>query len=95
MPGMSDHDIVSVDFCIKQYLSRCLGKYNYIYHKANWDMIHQNMIYLWNDPLFLNDETSTAKQLWAEFRDTAIHAMNQYIRSYHVKYLENAMAYHG
>ena len=37
------------------------------------------MIYLWNDPLFLNDETSTAEQLWVKFRDTAIHGMNQYI----------------
>ena len=37
------------------------------------------MIRLWNDPLFLNDETSTAEQLWTKFRDTAIHGMNQYI----------------
>ena len=37
------------------------------------------MIYLWNDPLFLNDETSTAEQLWTKFRDTAIDDMNQYI----------------
>ena len=37
------------------------------------------MIYLWNDSLFLNNETSTAKQLWAKFRDAAIHGMNQYI----------------
>ena len=43
------------------------------------NMIHQNMIHLWNDPLFLIDETSTAEQLWAKFRDTAIHGMNQYI----------------
>ena len=42
-------------------------------------MVCWNMIHLWNDPLFLNDETSTAKQLWAKFRDTAIHGMNQYI----------------
>ena len=36
---------------------------------------------LWNDPLFLNDETSTAEQLWAKFRDAAIHGTNcnQYI----------------
>ena len=40
-------------------------------------MIRQNMIRLWNDPLFLNDETGTAEQLWTKFRDTAIHGMNQ------------------
>ena len=48
-------------------------------YKANWDMICQNMIHLWHDPLFLNDETSTAEQLWTKFGDTAIHGMNQYI----------------
>ena len=42
-------------------------------------MIHQKMIHLWNDPLFLNDETSTAEQLWTKFRDTAIHGMTEYI----------------
>ena len=42
-------------------------------------MICQNMIHLWNDLLFLNDETSTAEQLWAKFRDTAIYGMNQYV----------------
>ena len=35
-----------------------------------------------NDPLFLNDETSTAKQLWTKFKDTAIRGMNQYIYIY-------------
>ena len=76
MPGMSDHDI---DFCIKPKIFKQAPRAIYLYHKANWDMIHQNMIYLWNDPLFLNAETSTAEQLWAKFKDTAIHAMNQYI----------------
>ena len=37
------------------------------------------MIHLWNGPLFLNDETSTAEQLWAKFKGTAIHGTNQYI----------------
>ena len=79
MPGMSDHDIVSVDFCIKPKILKQVPRAIYLYHKANWDMIRQSMIHLWNDPLFLNDETSTAEQLWAKFRDTAMHSMNQYI----------------
>ena len=79
MPGMSDHDIVSVDFCIKPKILKQVPRAIYLYHKANWDMISQNMIHLWNDPLFLNDETSTAEQLWVKFRGTAIHSMNQYI----------------
>ena len=61
MPGMSDHDIVSVDFCIKPKIFKQVPQEIYLYHKANWHMICQNMIHLWNDPLFLNDETSTAE----------------------------------
>ena len=79
MLRMSDHNIVSADFCIKLKILKQVPREVYLYHKANWDMIYQNMIHLWNDPLFLNDETSTAEQLWTEFRDTAIHGMNQYM----------------
>ena len=63
MPGMSNHDIVSVDFCIKPKVLKQVPREIYLYLKANCDMIRQNMIYLWNDPLFLNDETSTVEQL--------------------------------
>ena len=62
MPGMSDHDIVSVDFCIKPKVLKQVPREIFLYHKANWDVIHQNMIYFWNNPLFLNDETSTVEQ---------------------------------
>ena len=75
---MSDLDIVSADFCIKLKLLEQVPREIYLYHKANWDMICQNMIHLWNDPLFLNDGTSATEQLWTKFRDTAIHGMTQY-----------------
>ena len=58
MPGMSDHNIVCADFYIKLKILKQVPREIYLYHKANWDMIRQNMIRLWNDPLFLNDETS-------------------------------------
>ena len=79
MPGMSDHNIVCADFYIKLKILKQVPREIYLYHKANWDMIRQNMIRLWNDPLFLNYETSTAEQLCTKFRDTTIHGMNQYI----------------
>ena len=74
MPGISDHNIVCADLCIKLKILKQVPREIYLYHKANWDMIRQNMI-----RLFLNDETGTAEQLWTKFRDTAIHGMNQYI----------------
>ena len=57
MPGMSDHNIVSADFCIKLKILKQVSQEIYLYHKANWDMIRQDMIRLWNDPLFVNDGT--------------------------------------
>ena len=56
---MNDHNILSVDFCIKLKMLKQVPREIYLYHKAHWDMIHQNMIHLRNDLLFLNDKTSS------------------------------------
>ena len=57
-------------------------------------MIRQNMIYLvCNDPLFLNDETSNADSSGQNLE--TLPCMVVLISIYHIKYLENAMAYHG
>ena len=95
MPGISDQGIISVDFCIKPKILKQVPREIYLYHKANWDMIRQNMIHLWNDLLFLNDETSTAEQFWAKFRDTAMHSMNQYIPRKISRKRNGLYTYHG
>ena len=38
IPGMIDHDIVCVDFCIKPKILKQVPRE--LYHKANCDMIH-------------------------------------------------------
>ena len=47
MPEMSDHNIVSVDFCIKLNMLKQVPQEINLYHKANWDKVCQNRIRLY------------------------------------------------
>ena len=51
----------------------------YLYHRANWDSIKQDIISLMNSPDFSSPNNRSVDELWMKFKDTVLHSMRSHI----------------
>ena len=51
----------------------------YLYHRADWDSIKQDMISLVNSPDFSSPNNRSIDELWMKFNDTVLHSMVSHI----------------
>ena len=51
----------------------------YLYHRANWDSIKENLISLLNSFDCSSTNTKTVDDLWTKFKDTILHSMRLHI----------------
>jgi len=48
LPGLADHDIFCVDIEIRSEISKQNRRETYLYHRANWDSIKEDLTSLLN-----------------------------------------------
>ena len=76
---MSDHDIVMIT--AKPELTVQPSRKVFLYHKANWNAIRQNLFALANlfPHLLTTNSTSDVEYLWTLFKNTLLDLTARYI----------------
>ena len=70
LPDFTDYDIVCVDIEMRSEISKQNPREIYLYHRANWDSIKEDLISLLNGSDFSSIATNTVDKLWTKFKDT-------------------------
>ena len=79
LPGFADHDIVCVDIEMGSEISKQNPREIYLYHRADWGSIKEDLISLLNSSDFSSTDTKTVNDLWTKFKDTILHSMRLHI----------------
>ena len=79
LPGLADHDIVCVDIEMGSEISKQNPREIYLYHRADWGSIKEDLISLLNSSDFSSTDTKTVNDLWTKFKDTILHSMRLHI----------------
>ena len=51
----------------------------YLYYRANWDFIKEDLTNLLHSSAFSSTDTKTGDELWIKFKDTVLHSMKSHI----------------
>ena len=78
LPGFADDDILCVDIEMRSEISKQNPREIYLHHRANWDSIKEDLIFLLNSFDFSSTDTKTV-ELWTKFKATILHSMRLHI----------------
>ena len=79
LPGLGDHDIVCVNIQVQHKINKQSHREVYLYHRADWDSIKQDIISLMNSPNFSSPNNRSVDELWMKFKDTVLHSIRSHI----------------
>ena len=79
LPGLGDHDIVCVDIQVQYQINRQSSREIYLYHKADWVSIKQDLTSLLHGTDFSSPDNRTVHELWTKFKEAALHSMRTHI----------------
>jgi len=79
LPGLGDHDIVSVDINVQHQINKLCRREIYLYDRADWDSIRQDVISLMDTSEFNSPDDRTVDELWMKFKDTVMQSMRSHI----------------
>ena len=77
IPGLSDHDAVLVAFRSQMLFFKQLPKKVYLYNKANWDEIHQNILEISNT--YFNMNSRTVEENWSFMHQKFLDLIQKFI----------------
>ena len=86
-PGVSDHDIVLLKFQLQTIPPKNNKRKTYLYSRANWDAIRENIVTI-SDQYFLQNQntTKTVEENWSFFHTRITKLIDEHIPS---KYVSN------
>ena len=86
-PGVSDHDIVLLKFQLQTIPPKNNKRKTYLYSRANWDAIRENIVTI-SDQYFLQNQntTKTVEENWSFFHTHITKLIDEHIPS---KYVSN------
>ena len=85
VPGISDHDIIITDVDTKVYHQKTKPRKCYIYKKANWNTIHNDLSKLNDDIEEMVTKNEHIDSLWDTFKTKLFESMNKNIPSKDIK----------
>ena len=68
-----------VDIEMRSEINKQNPREIYLYHRAYWDSIKEDLISLLNSSDFSSTDTKTVDELWTKFKDTILHSMRLHI----------------
>ena len=77
--GLGDHNIVCVDIEMWSEINKQNSKQIYLYYRADWDSIKEDLTNLLHSSDFSSTDTKTVDELWIKFKDTVLHSMRSHI----------------
>ena len=79
LPGLGDHDIVCVDIEMRSKINKQNPRQIYLYYRADWDSIKEDLTNLLHSSDFSSTDTKTVDELWIKFKDTILHSVRSHI----------------
>ena len=79
IPGISDHDIVATDIETKPHYQKTNPRKCYIYSKANWKDLNNDLEKLSSEIYAMYDTGSNTQTLWGTFRSKLNKHLNDHI----------------
>ncbi|MES9880859.1 MAG: reverse transcriptase family protein [Sedimenticola sp.] len=78
LPGLADHDIVSVSINLKAKMTRPKPRYVQLFKKANWDGIKEGMR-AYREQFLSTSEGKSVESLWVDFTTSLNKLVDTYI----------------